>query len=210
MTTRYHHGNLRAALIEAAAELARAGGPDAVVLREVARVVGVSHNAAYRHFADREEVLAEVGELAMAQLEQAMLAGMAGVRARDPRKRARDRLAATGRAYVTYALTNPGLFTVAFAGATKHEAAEQAADAAGSGGPYGVLNGVLDELVEAGAMPAARRPSADFTCWSAVHGYAGLHLASVPAGSMARVDPALWEPGLQHLLDVLDRGLTAG
>jgi len=210
MATRYHHGNLRAALIEAAAELARAGGPDAVVLREVARVVGVSHNAAYRHFADREEVLAEVGELAMAQLEQAMLAGMADVRTRDPRKRARDRLAATGRAYVTYALANPGLFTVAFAGATKHEAAEQAADESGSGGPYGVLNSVLDELVEAGAMPAARRRSADFTCWSAVHGYAGLHLASVPADEMAPVDPALWEAGLKHLLDVLDRGLTAG
>ena len=210
MTTRYHHGNLRAALIEAAAGLARSGGPDAVVLREVARTVGVSHNAAYRHFADREEVLAEVGELAMAQLEQAMLDGMAEVRARDPRKRARERLAATGRAYVTYALTNPGLFTVAFAGATKHDADAQAHDEAGSGGPYGVLNSVLDELVEVGAMPAARRPSADFTCWSGVHGYAELHLSGTPNGIMAPVDPALWGAGLEHLLEVLDRGLTAG
>lgn len=218
VTSRYHHGNLRAALIEAAVDLARTGGPDAVVLREMARTVGVSHNAAYRHFADREEVLAEVGELAMAQLEQAMLDGMAAVRARDPRKRARARLAATGRAYVTYALSNPGLFTVAFAGATKHDAdeqlAEQAAEptpepAADSGGPYGVLNGVLDELVAVGAMPAKRRPSADFTCWAAVHGYAGLHLAGAEKEPLTPVDPTLWRDGLEHLLTTLDRGLTA-
>jgi len=207
VTGPYHHGNLRAALIEAAADLARAGGPDAVVLREMARTVGVSHNAAYRHFADREEVLAEVGELAMAQLERAMLDGMDAVRARDPRKRARERLAATGRAYVTYALTNPGLFTVAFAGATKHDAAEHAAETE-TGGPYGVLNHVLDEMVEVGAMPAKRRPSADLTCWAGVHGYAGLYLSGAVEAPLTSIDPALWKDGLEHLLTILDLGLT--
>ena len=48
----YHHGALQAALIEASIALAREGGPDRVVLREAARLAGVSHSAAYRHFAD--------------------------------------------------------------------------------------------------------------------------------------------------------------
>ncbi len=205
MTTRYHHGNLREALIEAAAELARTGGPDAVVLREMARIVGVSHNAAYRHFADRDEVLVEVGAVAMAQLEQAMVDGMAAVRTRDPRKRARGLLSATGRAYVTFALQNPGLFTVAFAGV------EKAADDPGApadlpeGGPYAVLNRVLDEMVEVGAMSVKRRPEADVSCWSAVHGFASLHLS----GPLEAVPEELWRPGLEHLLATIERGLCA-
>ena len=56
----YHHGSLHSALIEASIALAREGGPDRVILREAARAAGVSHSAAYRHFADREALLAEV------------------------------------------------------------------------------------------------------------------------------------------------------
>ena len=65
---RYHHGNLRAALIDTAVGQARAGGADAVVLRDAARRTGVSHNAAYRHFTDRDDLLAEVSECGMAEL----------------------------------------------------------------------------------------------------------------------------------------------
>ena len=56
----YHHGNLRETLIDAGTELARTGGPTAVVLRAVSREANVSHNAAYRHFADHEDLLAAV------------------------------------------------------------------------------------------------------------------------------------------------------
>ena len=52
-TDTYHHGNLRQALLDHAVELARTGGPDAVVLRDVQRMAGVSNSAAYRHYADR-------------------------------------------------------------------------------------------------------------------------------------------------------------
>src|SRR5260221_4010048 len=58
-------GTVRAALIEAGLELARSGGPDAVVLREVTRIVGVVPNAAYRHFADRDAFLAAVRDAAV-------------------------------------------------------------------------------------------------------------------------------------------------
>jgi len=56
----YHHGNLREALLEHAVDLARAGGPDAVVLRDVQRAAGVSNSAAYRHYADRQGLLTAV------------------------------------------------------------------------------------------------------------------------------------------------------
>src|SRR5262245_66272447 len=66
-TQPYHHGNLRPVLVDTAVELARSTGPDGVVLREVARRAGVSHNAAYRHFEDRAALLAEVADSAMAE-----------------------------------------------------------------------------------------------------------------------------------------------
>ena len=213
VTKAYHHGNLRPALIEAAIELARAGGPDAVVLREMARMVGVSHNAAYRHFADRDEVLAEVGAQAMRMLGQAMADGMDAVRMKDPVKRSRQHLFATGRAYVEFALENPGLFGIAFAGVTKAEDGPVHVDGVvvepdpGEPvlDPYATLNQVLDAMVASGAMPASRRAGADATCWAGVHGFSVLHLA----GPLAAVPGEQWRPELEHLLDTMNRGLCA-
>ncbi|HET6740305.1 MAG TPA: TetR family transcriptional regulator, partial [Kribbella sp.] len=73
-------GDVRAGLVAAGVELARTGGPDAVVLREATRIVGVVPNAAYRHFADRDELLAEVCTAAMNELAERMLAGIGRVR----------------------------------------------------------------------------------------------------------------------------------
>ncbi len=196
MSRAYHHGNLRVALIEAGVGLARTGGPDAVVLREVARLTGVSHNAAYRHFSDRQELLAEVAAVGMGELEQAMLTGIAAVRTRDPRLRARRRLREVGRAYVEFALGNPGLFEVAFS--------TEPLEGAGPG-PYGVLNDVLDELAAVGAMPRARRTGAEVTCWAAVHGFAVLHLH----GPLREASPEERAAALDPVLDTVDRGLTA-
>src|SRR5260370_12462160 len=72
-------GQVRNALIAAGLELARAGGPDAVVLREATRRVGVVPNAAYRHFADRDALLAEVCVAAMDELAGRMHAQVAAV-----------------------------------------------------------------------------------------------------------------------------------
>ena len=73
----YHHGNLRETLIDAGTELARTGGPTAVVLRAVSREANVSHNAAYRHFADHEDLLAAVSARCMRQLGLLMTERMA-------------------------------------------------------------------------------------------------------------------------------------
>jgi len=67
-------GAVRDGLVAAGLELARAGGPEAVVLREATRMVGVVPNAAYRHFADRDELLAAVCGAAMRELADRMAA----------------------------------------------------------------------------------------------------------------------------------------
>src|SRR5918911_4933495 len=74
-------GTVRSALVDAGLELARSGGPDAVVLREVTRMVGVVPNAAYRHFADRDAMLAAVRDEAVRELARRMASGMSQVRA---------------------------------------------------------------------------------------------------------------------------------
>src|SRR5215813_14567333 len=94
-------GAVRDGLVAAGLELARAGGPDAVVLREAARLVGVVPNAAYRHFAGRDELLAAVCAATMREFAARMAAAVARVRGPhgDPAA-ARRRLGAIGRAYL--------------------------------------------------------------------------------------------------------------
>jgi AcrR family transcriptional regulator len=199
----YRHGNLRAALVDAGLELARAGGPDAVVLREATRRVGVVPNAAYRHFADRGALLQAVCTAAMDELAGAMAAELdARGPGRDP-EAARERLRAIGAAYVRFAQRQPGLFLTAFS--TAGEASGNGPPEPGTGrpDPFGLLGRVLDELVTAGALPPDRRADADFAAWAAVHGLAML-LVGGPLHGLAPEDADRVE---RHLLEVVVRGL---
>lgn len=199
----YHHGNLRAALIEQGVELARAEGPDGVVLREVARRAGVSHNAAYRHFADRDALLAEIAEVGMRRLGEAMQGEMAQVSESAALPRAIALLHATGRAYVHFALAEPGLFEVAFAAHGEPPHAGPDPDPDGGPHPFDLLGRALDELDRVGGMGPGRREGAEVLCWSAVHGFAQLHLD----GPLRDVPEADRETSLETLLDQIERGL---
>jgi AcrR family transcriptional regulator len=164
-------GTVRAALVEVGLERARAGGPDAVVLREVTRMIGVVPNAAYRHFADRDAFLAAVSAAALELLAQRMADGMTRVRARrGTPSGAQRRLRAVGHAYLEFARTEPGLFDTAFAVREHHP------PAAGHGNPTPLdhLAAALDELVEAGVLEPARRPNLEYPIWATVHGLATL------------------------------------
>jgi AcrR family transcriptional regulator len=203
-STAYHHGNLRAALVETGLAMARESGPEGVALREVARRVGVSHNAAYRHFADREQLLAEIGAAGMVLLTEAMEGRLAGVDpGLDPVGRAQARLRAVGRAYVEFALAEPGLFRTAFTSQSHEAEVERDGPADDDGGPYALLNGVLDELVEVGYLAAERRPQADVVCWAGVHGFAVLHLD----GPLRLAPPDEREASITRFFDIVQRGL---
>jgi AcrR family transcriptional regulator len=157
-------------------ELARAGGPDAVTLREATRIVGVAPNAAYRHFADRDALLNAVCTEAMWMLVERMDREVALVAARPGTKDgAVARLGAVGTAYLGFAASEPGLFDTVFAVPGHIRFGDGGPDSAAEGRtPLLVLSGVLDELVTVGALPARRRPNAEFTVWSCVHGMAML------------------------------------
>src|SRR5512146_2472041 len=100
----YRHGDLRRALLDAGVALARAGGPQAVVLREATRRAGVVPNAAYRHFASRDALLQAVRSEALAALAIAMERELSRLRpGTSPGAFARASLRAVGTAYLRFA-----------------------------------------------------------------------------------------------------------
>ena len=201
----YRHGDLRRALLEAGIELARAGGPDAVVLREATRRAGVVPNAAYRHFTGREDLLEAVRSAALSALAVAMEAEMAQLRrGRRPEDLARSNLRAVGTGYLRFALRETGLFRTAF---SVPAAVEEDADPAKRGGsglnPFQLLGAALDLLVEADALPRERRPGAEYLAWAAVHGLALLLIDGPLKGAAQKQVDALG----QRLLDMVEKGL---
>jgi AcrR family transcriptional regulator len=201
----YRHGDLRRALLDAGIELARGGGPEAVVLREATRRAGVVPNAAYRHFGSRQELLQAVRAAALAALAVSMEAELARLRRRrSAAEHARASLRAVGTAYLRFALDETGLFRTAF-GRPLPAPESAPADKAGPGGlnPFELLGVALDRMVEAGVLPAERRPGAEYLAWSAVHGLA-LLLVDGPLYGMKRAPVQVLS---ERLLDMVEQGL---
>lgn len=202
----YHHGDLRHALLSAGIELARDGGPDAVVLREATRRVGVSPNAAYRHFSDREALLADVCDSAQAALATAIDTEFAAIPQGDPAETARAQLRAVGTAYVRFALDEPGLFRTAFFVPADLADAARPTRAGPSGRtPFELLTGALDAFVASGIMPPDRRPQAEFLAWSSVHGLS-LLLIDGPLRALPREQA---DAVTQRVIDMVEAGFTA-
>jgi len=138
-------------------------------------MVGVAPNAAYRHFADRDELLAAVCTAAMRELAARMAAGVARVRGKhaDPAA-ARRRLRAIGAAYLAFAHEEPGLFATAFALPQPHAYGAPDSGAQQDRTPLDILRAALDELADADVLHQQRRDSIEYPIWSAVHGLAVL------------------------------------
>jgi AcrR family transcriptional regulator len=201
----YRHGDLRRALLDAGIELARDGGPDAVVLREATRRVGVVPNAAYRHFGSRQELLLAVRAAALAAAAGTMEKELAALPCdQPPADFARAQLRAIGTAYLGFAQAEPGLFRTAFV-ISDEGAGEVGPGKVGASGldPFELLGKAIDRLVDAGVLDAARRPNAEYLAWSAVHGLALLIIDGPLRGTDAQAIHALG----QQLIDMVERGL---
>ena len=201
----YRHGDLHRALLEAGIELARSGGPDAIVLREATRRAGVVPNAAYRHFGSRQELLQAVRATALSALAVAMETELARVRRiKRPADAARASLRAVGTGYLRFAQSETGLFRTAFSVPDRVEDDPDPAKAGRSGlNPFQLLGAALDQLVDAGVLSVERRPGAEYLAWSAVHGLALLIIDGPLRGVPARQSQSLG----QRLLEMVEKGL---
>jgi AcrR family transcriptional regulator len=164
----YHHGNLREALIRAALELIARKGIAGFTLAEAARFTGVSPAAPYRHFRDRDELMASVAHRGFEQFEAALARAWDG--GRPDAFTALDRL---GKAYLEFARAEPAYYSAMFeagvpvgADPSLREASERA---------FAVLRGVAEAICA--TMPAAGRPPTLMVAlhiWVMAHGVASL------------------------------------
>jgi AcrR family transcriptional regulator len=166
-------------LIAAGLELTRVGGPEALTIREATRRVGVSANAAYRHFADRDALLTAVAMAIQDRVAARMLSPVR--RQGSAETRAHNQLRAVGLGYVEFALDEPGWFAVAFFGSSL-----TAVDGQHVPPPFRALIEALDAMVDAGVLQTRRRDGAEWPCWSAVHGFAELALHGPLRGAARR------------------------
>ena len=171
---RYHHGDLRSALVRAGLELARQEGVDALGMRELTRIVGVSPNAAYRHFPSRRALVLTVADAAQHELSRSILDAMtvAGEVA-SPSDRASERLRAFCMAYIGFAVAEPGWFALTCESQEVPPAPPLKAQP-GLPPPHQLLLDALDSMVAAGAMNRYKRVDAEWSCWSTAHGFAVL------------------------------------
>lgn len=202
-TAGYHHGDLRNALVEQAAQILEEVGPDDFSLREAARRVGVSPNAAYRHFSDKSDLLTAVAATGFTRLTRRMQRAMAQADGEGaPSSVARFK--ATGRGYVEFALENPELFRVMF-GASGLACLEARPDLETKPSAFEILGGALDDLVSEGLLSPASRPGAELKAWTVVHGFASL----VIEGAGALRKKADQRRALESLLDFVVTGVCA-
>ena len=162
----YHRPNLKQSLLDAAVGLIGEVGPQTFTLREVARRAGVSHNAPYRHFRDKDDLLAEVAAQGFDRLTEAMKKAMTKGRS------AAERLSLAGRGYVRFALQWPQHVLVMFEGPKPAEPRPEHAEAA-----QRAFQTLLDAIAAAqreGSLPKGDPQRFAVVAWSGVHGLAKL------------------------------------
>ena len=176
----YHHGNLQEALLSAAISLISEVGPAGFTLREVARRAGVSHNAPYRHFRDKEALLAEVAAQGYRELAKAM------EQSAGRQEEALEGLKQAGLAYVSFALRRPEHFAVMFDAPFSMDSHPVAAEA--SEKAFSTLLRLVKNCQREGKIPD--RDDLDFAllAWTMVHGIAKLAITQrLPYGSQAKI-----------------------
>jgi len=197
----YHHGDLKNALRDTASALIAEHGVEAVSLREISQAAGVSHTAAYRHYADKQALLAAIAEDGFRQLADINRRTIAGTPGGPV-----PQLMACGRAYVRFGVQRPHVLQLMFSQAipdwSAHPTLQQASEE---------LAQTLADVVAAGQAAQAMQPAPlgemTLTAWSLVHG-----LAMLLAGRripVENIDEAFVEHMAAQAVALLVRGLAA-
>jgi len=197
---KYHHGNLRNTLIEIATELLAEDGAHSLSLRKIAQKAGVSHNAPYMHFTDKEAVLAAIAEAGFRLLSVEVETAINQVK-KDTEKQ----LIAASCAYVNFALAHPHHLQVMF----RHYDAEKYPNL------IQISQASLDQLlkiVEAGqkngSLIAGNPHEITKTIWALVHGVAALSIAY--ESKMMLSDKNSTEEVVNTFVQLLLNGLSKG
>ncbi len=196
----YHHGDLKNALREAASALIAERGIEAVSLREISQAAGVSHTAAYRHYADKQALLAALAEEGFRQLAELNRQAIAATPGGPVQQ-----LMATGRAYVRFGVQRPHVLQLMFSQAipdwSAHPSLQQASEALAQ-----TLAGVVAAGQAEGAMQPAPLGEMTLTAWSLVHGLTLLLVGRrIPAPV---VDDAFVERMAAQCVELLMTGLA--
>lgn len=192
---RYHHGDLRRALLDAARHLLETGAPRGVTLRAAAQAAGVSAAAPYRHFKDREALLAAVMTEGFIELAEAT--ELARDEAPDPV----SAYLAIGHAYLGFAVANPRLYRLMFGvecnkpGHPDLLAAEQRA--------FGVVMQAARDCAAAGVIGTRAPEHVALAGWTIVHGLATLHVD----GALGVVLPMTLPDAAEALFSILIEGV---
>jgi AcrR family transcriptional regulator len=161
--------DLREQVLEASLQLIREAGLAGLSLREVARRAGVSHQAPYHHFADKESIVAALVERGFIALAERLEAAAAG------KGTPAQRLSRTGRQYVDFALENPVQFRLMFrpelVDVARFPSVQRTGDRA-----FSVLTRLVDEQPSRARLSAEKKDAAVSLHWSVVHGLATLLL----------------------------------
>jgi AcrR family transcriptional regulator len=192
-TDGYHHGDLREACIAAGLGLLADGGPDAVTIRGVARIAGVSHTAPLHHFDDREALLDAIAQRGFDRLLDRL-----GVAAAAGAMGPRAQLRAYGLAYVEEAVADPGLFALMFG---------RARDGIGEEAGYRLVE-LCAEAIDRGELAAPDAQVLSLVLWSTVHGLASLYVSRYLGQGFVTGEPADARAGAEIVLDALFGAFT--
>jgi AcrR family transcriptional regulator len=167
----YHHGDLRSALIEAALEMLATRSPDSLSLRELAKRAGVSQAAPYRHFKDKEALLAAISEQAFELKLRYLIEGMESAKG-DPL----ETYFACGLSYFRMGMRHPQHFKLMFRDASRprDEHPDLARVACST---FTLVSNMVRRCQSAGLMGPGDPYQKAMQCWAVVHGFTSLHVA---------------------------------
>lgn len=199
----YHHGNLKEVLVEAARQLIEQRGPEGFSLTEAARLAGVSPAAPYRHFRDREALLAEVARSGFERFAEKL--EVAWDEGRPTPMVAMENL---GRAYLTFARSEPASYAAMFEGGLSMDESPELQSAGDRA--FDVLRRACTRMIE--TLPESQRPPGDLMSlhvWAFTHGIATLFAQGKPGrGKVPMTGDEILETGM--LLYMRGLGIIPG